>query len=65
MGPSARPTYDNIRDMKYLRAVINGELLLNFSMCKLPITDCVMKKLCAYFHLCKLVSFCIGSDWIT
>lgn len=24
VGASARPTYDDIRDMKYLRAVING-----------------------------------------
>jgi len=24
IGPSRRPTYDDIRDMKYLRAVING-----------------------------------------
>jgi cytochrome P450 len=24
VGPSAVPTYDNIRNMKYLRAVING-----------------------------------------
>lgn len=27
VGPSARPTYDSIRDMKFLRAVINGKLL--------------------------------------
>jgi hypothetical protein len=26
VGPSRRPTYDDIRDMKYLRAVINGRL---------------------------------------
>ena len=25
VGPHRRPTYDDIRDMKYLRAVINGE----------------------------------------
>jgi cytochrome P450 len=25
VGPSAAPTYDNIRNMKYLRAVINGK----------------------------------------
>lgn len=24
VGPSKRPTYDDIREMKYLRAVING-----------------------------------------
>lgn len=24
IGPSRRPTYDDFRDMKYLRAVING-----------------------------------------
>jgi cytochrome P450 len=28
VGPSARPTYDNIRDMKYLRAFINETLRL-------------------------------------
>jgi hypothetical protein len=27
VGNSRRPTYDDIRDMKYLRAVINGESL--------------------------------------
>lgn len=26
VGPSAKPTFDNIREMKYLRAVINGRL---------------------------------------
>lgn len=26
VGESARPTYDDIREMKYLRAVINGAL---------------------------------------
>ncbi|KAF7353514.1 Cytochrome P450 [Mycena sanguinolenta] len=25
VGPTTRPTYDNFRDMKYLRAVLNGE----------------------------------------
>jgi cytochrome P450 len=25
VGSSRRPTYDDMRDMKYLRAVINGE----------------------------------------
>ena len=24
VGPTRRPTYDDIRDMKYLRAVLNG-----------------------------------------
>ena len=24
VGPTKRPTYENIRDMKYLRAVLNG-----------------------------------------
>ena len=26
VGPFARPSYDNIREMKYLRAVINGAI---------------------------------------
>lgn len=25
VGPNRRPTYDDFRDMKYLRAVLNGE----------------------------------------
>ncbi len=24
VGPTSRPTYDDVREMKYLRAVING-----------------------------------------
>ena len=27
IGPNRRPDYDDIRDMKYLRAVINGTLV--------------------------------------
>ncbi len=27
VGPSRRPTFEDIRDMKYLRAVLNGEAL--------------------------------------
>lgn len=27
VGPTRKPTYDDIRAMKYLRAVINGERL--------------------------------------
>ena len=27
VGPTRRPTYDDIRELKYLRAVINGALL--------------------------------------
>ena len=26
VGPSARPTHEDLRNMKYLRATINGEL---------------------------------------
>lgn len=32
VGPSRRPDYDDIRDMKYLRAVINGKWGLAFSV---------------------------------
>ena len=28
VGPTNRPTYDDIRDMKYLRAVLNGESIV-------------------------------------
>ena len=31
VGSSRRPDYDDIRDMKYLRAVINGRWSLAFS----------------------------------
>lgn len=30
VGPSQRPTYDDIREMKYLRAFLNGALLSEF-----------------------------------
>jgi len=34
VGPSARPTYQQIKDMKYLRAVINGgSLPIIISVC--------------------------------
>ena len=35
--PTNRPTYDNIREMKYLRAVINGILI--FIACPALISD--------------------------
>ena len=28
VGPTNRPTYDDLRDMKYLRAVLNGESII-------------------------------------
>jgi len=28
VGPTSRPTFDDIRDMKYLRAVLNGKCSL-------------------------------------
>jgi hypothetical protein len=28
VGPNRRPTYDDIRELKYLRAVINGTYML-------------------------------------
>jgi hypothetical protein len=28
VGPNRRPDYDDIRDMKYLRAVINGKFII-------------------------------------
>lgn len=42
VGPSRCPTYDDIREMKYLRAFINGTC-----------TDCTIKcsVLLTYFHL--------------
>ena len=33
VGPSRRPTYDDLRDMKYLRAVLNGTTLLFLDKC--------------------------------
>lgn len=31
VGPTRRPTYEDVREMKYLRAVINGEYAHNLS----------------------------------
>lgn len=28
VGPTNRPTYDDIREMKFLRAVLNGEIFV-------------------------------------
>ena len=28
VGPSRRPTHEDIRDMKYMRAVINGDFIV-------------------------------------
>jgi len=30
IGPQRRPTYDDFRDMKFLKAVINGALFVDF-----------------------------------
>jgi cytochrome P450 len=30
IGPQRRPTYDDFRDMKFLKAVINGAFFLDF-----------------------------------
>jgi cytochrome P450 len=38
VGPTRRPDYDDIRDMKYLRAVINGEWSVT-SCTGIPITN--------------------------
>ena len=29
VGPSKRPTYDDMRDLKFLRAVINGQFSMS------------------------------------
>ena len=34
VGPTQRPTYDQIREMKFMRAFINGKFLLR--QCHLP-----------------------------
>lgn len=31
VGPTRRPTYDDIKEMKFLRAVLNGEQTLYFT----------------------------------
>lgn len=37
VGPTKRPSYDDLRDMKYLRAVINGMSLCLISLDVNPI----------------------------
>ncbi|KAK7000219.1 cytochrome P450 [Favolaschia claudopus] len=49
IGPTARPTYDNFRDMKYLRAVLNGVFSIFFARHRL--TTSFMKKHCGYIRL--------------
>ena len=36
IGAQKRPTYDDFRDMKFLRAVINGALCYRPPPCRLP-----------------------------
>jgi len=37
VGPHRRPTYDDFRDMKFLKAVINGAFFLDFPSVFLPV----------------------------
>ena len=37
IGPQRRPTYDDFRDMKFLKAVINGVLFLDFLVAFSPL----------------------------
>lgn len=48
VGPSARPTMDNIREMRYLRAVINGTFFYSFLHIKSLTIHC--------FNLCRDVA---------
>ena len=50
VGPSRRPTYDDVREMKYLRAVINGKYLLVTSALSLTRT---MQKRCGFSQWCR------------
>jgi len=45
VGPTRRPTFDDIRDMKYLRAVLNGKssAMIQFNLSP------ILQKLSVYF----------------
>jgi len=52
VGPTRRPTFDDIRDMKYLRAVLNGKSSAMIQFNLLP----VVQKLSAYILAFLLIS---------
>ena len=51
IGPQRRPTYDDFRDMKFLKAVINGALFLDFLSAFLPLGQklwgCILLCMCS------------------
>jgi len=46
IGTARRPTFDNIRDMKYLRVVLNGK---SSAMIQFNLSPIVIQKLSVYF----------------
>jgi len=46
IGTTRRPTFDNIRDMRYLRVVLNGK---SSAMIQFNLSPIVIQKLSVYF----------------
>ncbi|CAK5272720.1 unnamed protein product, partial [Mycena citricolor] len=53
VGPTRRPTYDDVKNMKYLRAVINGVPLSAAAGYRVTMTE---QSRCGYIPLCRLTS---------
>ena len=59
VGPSRRPTHEDVRDMKYMRAVINGHFI-SFLKCDMHAQSDMQKRF-AFIHLCECIQ-CIICD---
>jgi hypothetical protein len=65
VGPTRRPTYEDIKDMKYLRAVINGAPLSLHTLHSLELkADVVFRaqRRCGFTHPCASLSHLFFRD---
>lgn len=50
---TGKPTYDDIRDMKYLRAFLNGTRTVYYTPIEINYSPCMFpQKYCGYIQLC-------------
>ena len=57
LGPKQTPTFEHVREMKYLRAVINGEVPRLFYVDRRVTEVHNLQKPCDYIPLCKTACF--------